>query len=137
MANEARLVNRISDPIDFVVADGTGIEKGALLKVTDLRTAALADGINQPPAGIARREKIASDGRTQLAVFFDGVFDVFASGSITVGDKVILAPDIGTYPNHVAAITDANEFTSGSITIGRALETATNTEQFQIQLNIN
>ena len=52
---------------DYTVADGTGIEKGALLALTDPRTAILASSAAQPLAGIAAREKIANDGRTRLA----------------------------------------------------------------------
>ena len=44
MANEATLIVETELPINFTVANATGIEKGALLKITDPMTAALSDG---------------------------------------------------------------------------------------------
>jgi hypothetical protein len=86
MAQETTLVLRNSDPIDFIVADGTGIEKGAVLKMTSPRTAIITSGSGDVFAGIAAREKIASDGRTRLSVFRRGIFRMTASGAnITAG----------------------------------------------------
>ena len=88
MAKEAVLRVKLEDPIDFTVADGTGIEKGCVLQLTDPLTASKASGEGQPLAGIAAREKVASDGRTRLAVFRKGIFDMYASGAITAGKAV-------------------------------------------------
>ena len=129
MANEALLRNRLEDPIDFTVADGTGIEKGALLQLTDPRTASAATAATQKIAGIAAREKVASDGRTQLAVFRRGIFDMVASGAILVGAAVTACETA----NHVlsAAVT-----ASGAAIIGHALETAAADEVIQIAVNV-
>lgn len=128
MANEAILRNRRTDPHQFTVADGTGIEKGSVLKVTDPRTAAASDGLNDAVAGIAAREKVASDGRTQLAVFTPGsgnIFDMTASGSVTIGDPVI---SVGV--NNLVEAGDASD--KGLEILGYSLETASNAEVFQV-----
>ena len=129
MANEAILRVRLGDPIDFTVADGTAIPKGAICKMTDPRTAVLADGDADIVAGIAAREKIASDGRTQLAIFRSGIFDVVASGSITVGDAVVTCASTGGANIVSTAAVNAENI------LGTALETATDSEVFQIELN--
>jgi len=55
-------------------------------------TAALADGVGDIPAGIAAADKIANDGVTKLAVFRGGIFKVYASGSVTAGDPLMIEP---------------------------------------------
>lgn len=134
MANEAVLVERWSHPSDYIVADGTAIAKGAILKVTDPMTAALATNGPVAAAGIAAREKVASDGRTRLAVYQDGRFRVYASGSITAGNAVTIAPDATTYPNFVA---QQLTLVSGAFAhiLGFAEETASNGEQLIIKLD--
>ena len=129
MANEALLRVRLGDPIDFTVADGTGIEKGAICKMTDPRTAVLSDGDADIVAGICAREKIASDGRTQSAMFRSGIFDVVASGSVTVGDAVVTASSTGGSNQVSTAALNAENI------LGTALETATNGKVFQVELN--
>lgn len=126
MADEAVLIYEIDQGIPFTVTDGTGIEKGAILKMTDLMTAALSDGAEDVVAGIARSEKIADDGVTKLSVYRRGIFKVRASGSITVGDALITAM---TIPNTVkTAGLNAEDI------IGIALETATTNETFLMEL---
>jgi hypothetical protein len=136
MANEAVLRDRLEDPIDFTVDNATGIEKGAVLALTDARTAILASTVQQPIAGIAAREKVASDGRTRLAVYRKGIFDMYCSGSIAVGAAVKVCDLVGTYPNYVETETSASAC-SGAVTIGHALETATNGEVAQIYINLH
>lgn len=131
MANEAVLKFRKSNPINFTVADGTGIEKGAVLKMTDPMTAALADGDTDVVAGIAAVEKIADDGRTKLAVYRDGVFEMTASGAITVGEAVMTYASTGG-SNTVAVATAA---AVGGKTLGIALETASANEVILVELN--
>jgi hypothetical protein len=127
MANEATLIFELGPAIPFTVADGTGIEEGAILKMTDPFTASLADGDEDVVAGIAASEKIASDGRTKLGVYRRGIFKVYASGSITVGDACITAA--GDETNYVkTAGLNAEDI------IGIALETATNGETFLMEL---
>lgn len=132
MANEAVLVDRMGTPVNFTVVDGTGIEKGALLKITDPRTAIISTAVNDSIAGIAHREKIASDGRTKLAVWRQGIFRMKLSGSCTVGDAVVSA-DTANHVNFVAA---AGLAASGSEILGQFLETGTNGESVEIDLRI-
>lgn len=129
MAWEAQLRERLENPIDFTVADGTGIEKGALLKMTDARTAIIVSAASDPIAGIAAREKVASDGRTRLAVYRKGIFDMYASGAITVGQAVAASATVNF-------VTLAPVTTSGACVIGHALETASDGELVQIYVNV-
>jgi len=93
MANEAVIVELLGDRGDvmqFIVADGTGIAKGAILQLTDNRTAA-ASAADKPVAGIAATEKVASDGQTTLGCYTNGIFDLVDSGAgNTVGVPVVL-----------------------------------------------
>lgn len=128
MANEAVLRERHDNPTDFIVADGTGIEKGALLALTDPRTAVAATE-GAVLAGIAAREKVASDGRTRLAVYRNGIFDMKASGAILIGQDVSASED-----NHVkAALIGA----SGAVILGTALEAASDAETIQVEVKLN
>lgn len=131
MAFEAVLVDRLADPIDFTCADGTGIEKGTILKLTDPRTAIASSAASDPIAGIAAREKIASDGRTRIAVYRRGIFDMKASGAITAGEPVC----VSATANHVARA-GGNLNQSGAAIIGHALETATDAEVIQVYVDI-
>jgi hypothetical protein len=119
---------RIEDPIDFTVADGVAIPKGTLLKLTDGRVAIAASGAGDMIAGIAARDKIASDGRTQLAVFTRGIFDMEADGTIAVGGAVMAD---GTGSTVIASTGVA-----GAAQIGYSLEAVTDGEIGQVMVNI-
>lgn len=102
---------------DYTVADGVGISKGALLKITDGRTAVLSDGAGDVLAGIAKRDKVASDGRTKLSVYKKGYFQMTASGAVTVGDTVQSAGDSNKIETNASA--------TGAKALGYAEETNT------------
>ena len=125
MANEAVLIFETELPIPFTVANATGIERGAALKMTDPMTASAASLVNDIPAGIAAEEKIASDGRTKLGIYRGGIFKVLASGTITVGDAVIHTT--GTNDFETAGVNAENIW-------GIALETAADNETFLMEL---
>ena len=130
MANEATLIYETELPIDFTVANATGIEKGTLLKMTDPMTAIINSASNDPVAGIAKGEKIISDGRTKLEVYRHGIFKMTLSGSCTVGDALVCAAEanmVKTAPNYTSL--------SGSNIVGTALETATTGETLLVELN--
>ena len=129
MANEAQLRDRLENPIDFTVADGTGIEKGTILKLTDPRTAIASTGAADKLAGIAAREKIASDGRTRLAVYRKGIFDLRCSGAVPVGEAV---DSLGSY-NYIRR---APVSSSGSSILGIALEDGSDAEFIQVFVNV-
>lgn len=104
------------DPVRYTVADGTGIEKGQLLKISDPRTAAATSADNDPFAGIAASEKVANDGQTSLACYTHGIFDINAAAGITAGERVSVAGD-----DEVTKVAAADLLFSD---VGIALETA-------------
>jgi|TARA_R100000501_G_C2623254_1_gene116397 hypothetical protein len=129
MADEATLVVRLEDPIDFTVADGTAIAKGAVCKMTDGRVAILSDGDGDIVAGICARDKIASDGRTQAAMFRRGIFrGVAGVAGVTVGEAI--QTDVSTSSANRLVDADVN---SEQI-IGIALETAASGTAFEFEL---
>ncbi len=123
MADEATLFIETEHPIDFTVADGTAITKGAVLQLSDPFTAVIAAASNPMVAGIAAADKVASDGVTKLAFYRGGVFRMTASGSITAGDPVGIVIGLNRVQSVVGSLT-----LSGSRILGTALETATNGE---------
>jgi len=129
--NEANLRDRLADPVDFTVADGTQILKGTLLKLTDPRTAIKSSGAADMLAGIAARDKIANDGRTQLAVYRRGIFDMVASGAITVGFPVMSAG-----VTNMVKLASPDGSISGAAILGIALETASDQEAIQVAVNV-
>ena len=134
MANEAVLIYETEIPIPFTVANATGIEKGTLLKMTDPMTAITIAAAKDVVAGIAAEEKIASDGKTKLAVYRKGIFKVLLSGSCTVGDPLFVS---GTLNNFVIGNGSGTGTLSGSKIIGYALETGATNETILMELNIH
>jgi len=128
MANEATLMVETHLPIQFTVADGTGIEKGAILKMTDPMTAALSDGDGDVIAGIAAEEKIANDGNTSLAVYRGGIFKVLAGAAITVGHA------LDTHSATGAANEVAPAPVNGENVLGISLETASDGHTLLMEL---
>lgn len=120
MANEAVLKHRLDEPFDWIVADNAGIEKGTIMKISGVGIAAapLSTDAAVPFAGVAHREKIASDGRTRLALFRRGIFDMVSAPEpgITQGDWVAISG-----VNLIRTATSA-ETISGRV-IGMARET--------------
>ena len=127
MANEASIRERFSNPVDFIVADGTGIEKGTILKLTDPRTASASSGSGDAFAGVAAREKVANDGRTRLAAYIDGIFDMtVASGAaVTTGELVSTSG-----ANLIKTATEA-EIAAGKA-LGKSLEDGAASETIQV-----
>lgn len=130
MVSEATLIIETAQPIPFTVADGAGIEKGALLKLSDPMTAATSTGSDDVVAGIAAGEKIASDGRTKLEVYREGIFSMEANGNITAGD--LIKSDAGNASNTVITLAEAANSTEN--VVGIALETAADGETFLVEL---
>lgn len=118
MAFEHTLYLETELPYPFICADGTGIEQGTLLKMTDPITASASDGASDNIAGVAAKEKIASSGVTTIPVYRGGWFKATLSGSCTVGDVLVT---VGA-DNQVKVPTGS---LSGSKALGIALETGT------------
>ena len=129
MALECTLIVETQLPVSFTCADGTGIEKGSLLKIADPNTVSQAGTDNDPVIGIAAEEKIANDGNTQIAVYLGGIFKGTAGAAgVTVGNAIICDSSTG----------DDNEMVDADVNseniIGRALETATDLQTFKFIL---
>lgn len=130
----ALLRDRLQDPINFTCIDDVSYEKGAFLWLIDGRAVSGATLVQDGKvAGICAREKISGDGRLTVPVFRQGIFDVYASGAILVGDPVTLSSIAGDNAVKSAASAAA----SGANIVGHALETASHAEQFQIQLTLS
>jgi len=134
MANEAiviELFNR-GRPIRYTVADGAGIAKGSLMKLTNPRTMeAHTAAADVPICGIAAAEKVASDGSVDLAVYTDGIFDLTAAaaGITPVGN---LCACSATAQMITAA--DADDLLQGS-TVGYCYEAHGNNEVAAVRVN--
>lgn len=128
MANEATLWMEFDLPIPFTVADGAGIEKGTVCKMTDPMTAAASSADNDVFAGIAAEEKIANDGRTKLGLYRRGIFKmVVGAAGVTVGKDVVLSG-----ANTVVDFTTLDD-EAGRV-VGKALETGANGESVLVIL---
>lgn len=129
MALEATLIYEMSAPIPFTCADGTGIAKGSILKIADPATVSVTAGDTDAVIGIAAEEKIASDGKTKIAVYTSGIFKAYAGAAgVTAGMGVIT--DTGTGAANELVDADVNS----EHLVGMALETATDTQSFLLFL---
>ena len=147
MANEAVIKIEAIRTYDFTVADGTGIEKGTILRLIQNRTAIASSGTSEVFAGIAKREKIASDGRTSIAVATDGVYDLVLATNSTcqAGDLMVISganliAAAATFPsgtdafgNTVAGVVRA--MVSGMI-VGKALETGASGATVEVDVGV-
>lgn len=133
MAAEAVIIELLGnggDPVSFTVADGTGIEKGAILMLEDPRTAKARTGAGTVIAGIAAAEKVANDGQTRLALYTNGIFDLTcaAGGTATLGTYVRSA----AADNTITVCTTLDTETGKAI--GKALETGANDEVVAVRV---
>jgi hypothetical protein len=130
MADETTLVFETSKPIPMTCANGTGIEKGALLKIADPFTVSTTAGDTDAIVGIAAEEKVANDGKVKIGVYTTGIFKGVAGlAGVTAGQALISDTATGTANELVIADINSEHI------VGRALETATDRETFLFQLN--
>tara|TARA_R100001480_G_scaffold29257_1_gene39773 strand:- start:1027 stop:1440 length:414 start_codon:yes stop_codon:yes gene_type:complete len=135
MALEAVLLTELEPAVPFTVADGVGIEKGALLLLTDPMTVATTTGDTDEIIGIAAEEKIASDGKTTLGVYLRGIFKGFAGAAGTTAGLAIIS-DTATGAANELVVADVNS----EAIVGISLETATDGQSFKFLLqpiNVN
>ena len=125
------LMYETEPPIPFTCADGTGIEKGTLLKLSDPMTVAASDGDEDVIAGVAAEEKIANDGKTKIAVYRRGIFKATAGGNCTAGKALKSYSSTGDAND----VIDATATTLAAESLGVALETATDGETLYVELN--
>ena len=129
MADECVLIEEWRPPTSYTCADGTGIEKGALLILTDPATVATTTGDTDAIVGIAAAEKIASNGQTKIAVHNTGKWKGTAGvAGVTAGMAII--SDTSTSSANRMVVADVNS----EHIVGYALETATSGETFQFIL---
>ena len=133
MADEAIIVELLGnqgDPISYIVADGTTIEKGTVLELEDPRTAKKVSGAGVVIAGIAAAEKVANDGSTNLAVYTNGIFELktAAGGTATLGSYVRSAGA----DNTIDVSTTLDDETGKSI--GKSLETGGAAETVSVRV---
>lgn len=128
MALELSLVYELEPAVPFTCADGTGILKGTVLEIQDPATVIFNSGATKDIIGIAKEEKIASDGITKIAVYMRGIFIARAGGTITVGDSL-------TAENNTNEFIKALTGTSDAQVCATALETAADGEDFMILFN--
>jgi len=129
MANEAILIFETSVPIPFTVADAVAVEKGTLCALTDPMTASGAAAAGAYIAGIAKKEKIASDGITKLSMFREGIFSMTLSGDVIAGQAVCSHGNSNI-------IKFAPVTVSGAAIIGHALETGAEGENILVHVNV-
>ena len=127
MGNEMTLWTETELPINMTCANATPYEKGALVTLTNPFTISGTVGLAAACAGVVQREKIASDGRTKVAVYRGGIFRGTASGAIAIGQGLITA---GSDTNLLAGARANDEHL-----VGTALEAATDAETFLFELN--
>ena len=127
MSNECVLVYETGPAIPFTAIDGDAIPKGTICGLEDLMACDVSVEDDRI-AGIAKNEKIASDGKTTLACYREGIFKGTCSGTITVGDGIAVS---GSNILKVSTVTNVS-----SEVIGIALETAGHGETFLFELKI-
>jgi hypothetical protein len=117
--------NRDGNPLSYTCASGTAIAKGTLLTITDPRTVTANSASGAQCAGIAAMDKSGSDFSTKIAVWTDGIFEGYASGAITAGDKIQAAN-----LNYLGTAVTFQDV------IGYALETAADGTLFTFRVNL-
>jgi len=131
MALEWTLDTELEPAVMFTCANGTGIEKGALLKLTDPMTVIINSGDIDACIGIAAEEKVANDGKTSIGVIMRGIFICTAGGSITVNDLLMNNAAAGAVNEVITATTGA----VGTHAFALALETASDTNTLKVLFN--
>ena len=130
MALEWTILTELEPAVGFTVADGAGIEKGALLELNAAMTVTTNNGNIDKIIGVAAEEKVANDGKTKLGVYLRGIFKATAGGTITAGDGLISETG-GT--NEVLADTAAAD---NAAIFGIALQDATDGQSLKVLLNV-
>lgn len=117
--------NRDGNPLSYTCASGTAIAKGTLLTISDPRTVTANSASGAQCAGIASTDKSGTDFSTKIAVWTDGIFEGYASGAITAGDKIQAAN-----LNYLGTAVTFQDV------IGYALETAADGTLFTFRVNL-
>lgn len=116
MANEATMVDRLVDPVNFGCAD-IALAKGTIVCLSGARDVKATSADNDIVVGITGRQKIAGDGRTSVPVFMGGIFRVVCDTAIGKGIPVVMSG-----ANIVKTLTTLDE--EKGYVLGRTLEAA-------------
>ena len=131
MANELVIVELLGnqgDPIEYTCLDNTGIAKGTVMELEDLRTVKKVSAGDKPLAGVAAHEKVADDGATTISVYTNGIFKAVCHTASTVGMQQV-ADDASNKLNDL----DTLDAETGDV-IGYALETATTDQTYLVRV---
>jgi len=130
MANEAVCLETPTKFARYTIADGTGIAKGTILKISADPNTAAASAAADIFAGIAIEEKVANDGITEISAALDGVWDIKDAGAgITLGGICSL-----NGANLIKQATEAEMVTGAAF--GKVLETAAAAEVVRVRLGL-
>jgi len=128
MGAVAVLMIETEPPIMMTCADAA-IPKGTILQLSGAYTVSASSGVDEEFGGIAAEEKIAGDGKLQIAVYRRGYFKVESgTANTTIGLQQVM--DAGANELTDAAAGDAEL----GLVFGRALEAATNGQFFILDL---
>ncbi len=132
MANEAIIVQLFPDenPIEYTVASGAPIAKGALLQLSGDRTASASSADSEVFAGIAAAAKADNDDATTLAAHTRGIFRLTCGNTVTLGSVVSLS-GANLIKDAITA-----ELLTGDI-IGKALEAGSASDVVEVLVGAN
>ena len=130
MANEASQKTRFSAAVGFKwFNDDIGADKGTILKLSGARIVAAATADNDIAIGILARDKIAGDGRDNVAVYIDGIYDCLVQGaSAAIGDDLVISG-----ANTLKKYTTLDN--EKGYVLGKALEAVTGSDTIEVLLN--
>ena len=129
MTKECVLVKETEPAVSMNCSTSTGIEKGAVLKMTDGMVAILADGDTDIVAGIAQSE-VLSTNSGKIAVYRRGIFRGYAGAAgVIFGEAIITDVGTGAANELVKADNQSEQL------MGIAFETAADGNQFIFELN--
>ena len=116
----------------YTVADGAGIARGTLLKLTTPNTAAAATADNDIAGGIAWMEKVANDGSTEIVAALDGTWGIISStgAPISIGNQVVIKG-----ANYIGPYTTLDD--EKGYVLGKSLETIGTAAATQIKVRVN
>ena len=134
MANEAVIIELPSNinAVRRTIADGssgTNIEKGTLMKLTDPNTVEATSSSADEWGGVLAMEKVGGDGSTNCSVYLDGVFDMVAQDTITIGEQVAISG-----ANIIRAATEAEVQLGQWIGVAEEASAAGSSETIRVRL---
>ena len=129
MADEHELVIETHIPITFTKATGDAFEQGAILKMTNPMTAALAAADGDICAGVVHTEITAAEASASVSIYRGGIFRATAGvAGVTIGEAIQM--DANTSPANRLVDADVN---SEQI-VGICMQTASSGSRFLYEL---